>query len=74
MWAPKTPITIAGYTLSAEEAWLSLFANEWLRLLEGYAETELITDLAIELLNANKERDPVEVARERLDRAGYLCG
>lgn len=63
-WRPKEPVVVPGpYTLSAQEAWLRFFTDEWFRLADGNADLESVADWAIKLYPTHNERDPVEVAR-----------
>jgi hypothetical protein len=69
MWEPATPVVIAGYTLSPEEAWLRCFTQEYSKLVKGEVGLEHLADWAIEIYPAKADLDPIEVAREEFEKA-----
>lgn len=62
MWKPKTPIVIAGGTLSDQEAWWHEFRSEFYDRCDGAVDREWLDMLTFALYPLNADRDPRKAA------------
>lgn len=63
MWTTTSPIVIAGYRLSGQEAWQQEFEGELRQQCDGHVDKEWLVEISKALFRRSPHEEPRRMAR-----------